>query len=226
MTVDEIKKNIGIAAANSIEDGMVVGLGTGSTVFYFIERLITRCRNGLNIRVVSSSEKSSLQAIHGNIQTLDINTISSIDITVDGADEIDPKKRLIKGAGGALLREKILASASKEMLVIADESKLVKQLGSCKLPVEIIPFATLSILKKINDLGYHGAIRMNQDGSKYTTDNGNLIYDIKFKELLNSPEAVHENLIHIAGVVETGFFFDLADRVMIGYENGQIEIRK
>lgn len=226
MTAEELKKKVGIAAADFIQDGMVVGLGTGSTAFYFIERLIVRCKNGLTIKVVSSSEKSTQLAQKGDIPTIDINAVTEIDITVDSADEIDHNKRLIKGAGGALLREKILASASKEMIVIADESKLVAQLGSRKLPVELIPYALSSVIKKINNQGYHGHIRTNQDGSEYFTDNGNLIYDIQFNELRDHPEKDHENLIHIAGVVETGFFFNLAGRIVIGYANGQVEIRE
>ena len=226
MTAEELKRNVGIAAANFIKDGMIVGLGTGSTVFYFIERLITLYKNGLSIKVVSSSERSALLAQKGGIEALDINAITAIDITVDGADEIDQEKRLIKGAGGALLREKILASASHEMIVIADESKLVPQLGSHKLPVEIIPFGLSAIIKKMNAQGYMGRIRTNEDGSNYFTDNGNLIYDIQFKRLLNHPEQDHENLIHIAGVIETGFFFNLAGRVIIGYANGQVEIKE
>ncbi len=226
MNSEELKKKVGVAAADFITDGMIVGLGTGSTVFYFIERLIVRCNNGLIIKAVSSSEKSAQLAQKGNIPIMDINAVDKIDITVDGADEIDPDKRLIKGAGGAFFREKILASSSTEMVVIADESKLVSRLGHRPLPVELTPYASSLVIKRINDQGYHGHIRANPNGSKYFTDSGNLIYDIQFTELRNYPEKDHENLIHIAGVVETGFFFNLSGRIVIGYANGQVEIRE
>ncbi len=223
--IDSIKKAIGEKAADLIEDGMHVGLGTGSTAFYFIERLIHRCQEGLKIQAAASSVQSLAQAKKGNIPLLDINQITSLDITVDGADEIDPQKRMIKGAGGALVREKIIASMSREMIVIVDESKCVHQLGKCKLPIEIIPFAHMATLHKIEKLGYPGTFRKKADHSLYITDNGNYIVDIPFKQPLTHPEEVHETLLHLQGVVDTGFFFNLAGRIIVGFFDGQIIIR-
>ena len=133
MNQETIKKAVGYKAAELIEEGMLVGLGTGTTVYYFIEKLIERVSNGLKIQAVSSSLHSAELGQKGGIPMVDINKLSYLDITVDGADEIDPKKRMIKGGGGALLREKILASMSREMVVVVDESKLSHHLGQKKL---------------------------------------------------------------------------------------------
>src|SRR3990167_1284623 len=179
MDQESMKKRAASEAAEWVESHMIVGLGTGSTVFHFIEKLIERCKNGLQIQAVSSSNNSSKQAEEGGIPLLDINTITTIDMTFDGADEIDPKKRMIKGGGGALLREKILADSSREMVVIVDETKIVDYLGQkAKLPLEILPFAYLATEQKIKKLGYAGEFRKTTNHLLYTTDNGNLIFDI------------------------------------------------
>lgn len=225
MEQEKIKQAVGYKAAELIQNDMLVGLGTGSTVYYFIEKLIERVRQGLRIKAVSSSIRSAEQAAKGGIQLVDINTLSHLDITVDGADEIDSEKRMIKGGGGALLREKILASMSHEMIVVVDESKLCHQLGKHKLPVEIVSFAHEVTLKKIEKLGYKAAFRKEKDGSLYLTDNGNPIIDITFPSPLASPEKDHDALCKIPGVVETGFFFHLAGRVIIGFEDGQVVIK-
>lgn len=225
MSQEISKKAVGIAAANLIQDGMLIGIGTGTTVFYFIQRLIERCREGLRIQAIPSSEKSLSLAQQGGIQIADIEQITSVDITVDGADEIDPLKRMIKGGGGALIREKILASMSREMIVIVDEAKLVSALGTCKLPVEVIPFAHHATMHKIEKLGYRGHLRKNPNRTLYVTDNGNLIFDIHFDTKREHPEEDHEALIHIPGVVDTGFFFNLAGRVIVGFSDGQVVIR-
>lgn len=220
---DAMKKVAGYAAAELIESGMVVGLGTGSTVFYFIERLIEKAKEGLEIRVASSSRRSEEQAKAGGMKIADIQTLTSIDITVDGADEIDPEKRMIKGGGGALLREKIIANTSREMVVIVDESKVVDKLGKHPLPVEILPFATAAIIDKIKKLGFLGMLREHPKDGLYTTDNGNHIYDIHFDTLRDDPEADHEKLLRIPGVLETGVFVNLAGRVLIGRPSGEVD---
>lgn len=225
MEQEKIKQAVGYKAAELIQDGMLVGLGTGSTVFYFIEKLIQRVKDGLHIQAVSSSLRSTELASKGGIPLIDINTLSHLDITVDGADEIDHEKRMIKGGGGALLREKIVASMSKEMIVVVDESKLSAHLGRCKLPVEVIPFAHEVTHKKIEKLGYKAYFRKTQSGSLYVTDNGNHIIDITLSSPLSDPEKVNENLKSIPGVVETGFFFHLAGRVIVGFKDGQVVIK-
>ena len=200
-------------------------LGTESTAFFFIQRLIQRCQEGLKIKAIASSLQSLQQAKEGGIPLLDLNTITTLDLTVDGADEIDEQKRMIKGAGGAHVREKIVASISREMIVIVDESKLVKELGKAKLPVEILPFAAHSTLHQIQKRGYHGSLRLSKEGSAFITDNSNYLFDIHFPHPPASPEAVHEELLHIPGVVDTGFFFHLAGRVIVGFFDGQIVVK-
>ena len=224
MAFDEIKRKVGFAAAELVNDGMTVGLGTGSTAFFFIERLIEKTKQGLKIRAVASSRRSEEQARQGGIVIADINSLSSLDITVDGADEIDSAKRLIKGGGGALVREKIVAAMSQEMVVVVDESKLSSKLGNKKLPVEVIPFGIEATRCKIEKLGLGGVWRKNPDTTFYVTDNGNYIFDIFFKTPLDNPEEVHAHLIAIPGVVDTGFFFGLAGRTVIGFSDGQVVI--
>ncbi len=215
------KKVAGEKAATLIEDGMVVGLGTGSTALYFIQALIDK---KLRIKTVASSKRSEEIAKKGGLHVLDINEVTHIDLTVDGTDEIDPQKRLIKGGGGAHTREKILASSSQEMIVIADESKVVKHLGKAKLPIEILSYGHIFARKKIEALGYVGSWRVSDATSLnqelYVTDNGNFILDIHFPALLTHPEEVHTKILAIPGVVDTGFFFNIAKRAIIGRSNG------
>ncbi|MBI2810285.1 MAG: ribose-5-phosphate isomerase RpiA [Candidatus Melainabacteria bacterium] len=225
MSKEAIKKAVGYQAAELIESGMRVGLGTGTTAHYFIERLGERCRAGLKIHAVASSQASRDLAEKGQIPLLEMEKVTSLDLTVDGADEIDPEKRMIKGGGGALVREKILASISHEMVVIVDETKLVPSLGKHKLPVEIVPFASHATAHNIKKAGYSGTFRKNKDGSLFHSDNNNLILDIHFESLREDPEADHEVLIHIPGVVDTGFFFHLAGRVIVGFADGQVVIK-
>ncbi|MBX9744128.1 MAG: ribose 5-phosphate isomerase A, partial [Chlamydiales bacterium] len=169
------------------------------------------------------------------LQVIDLNEISHVDLTVDGADEIDSQKQLIKGAGGALLREKILATASREMVVIADESKLVSRLGKTKLPVEILPYGARITQLQIEALGFKGRWRNSLKGEAssirlphvdedlFATEQGNIILDLFFDDPPHEPILVHEELIRIPGVMETGFFFALAGRILIGRANGEIE---
>lgn len=224
MDKDALKKAVGYKAAELVQNKMVVGLGTGSTAYYFIEALIERHRaEKLDIQVVASSSRSLDQAKKGGLPLGDLDSILAIDLTVDGADEIDDRKRLIKGGGGALLREKIVASLSKELVIIVDESKRVAQLGHGKLPVEVVPFAAKATLHKIQKL-YPSAQFRNSErkDTLYITDNGNYIVDILFDKPLESPENLDTLLQQIPGVVETGFFFGYAGRVLVALANGQV----
>jgi ribose 5-phosphate isomerase A len=222
-----LKKKAGYLAASFVEDGMTIGLGTGSTAKYFIEKIIARVKDEkLNVRVVASSLQSLEQAQKGGLAVVDINTLTSIDLTVDGADEIDGKKRMIKGGGGALLREKIVASMSKEMVVIVDETKVTPLLGHHKLPVEVTPFACNVTLHKIEKLGFSAKFRKNNlNNDLYITDNQNYIIDIEFSETIKDPEKIHADIKNIPGVVETGFFFSLAGRVIIAFSDGQVIVK-
>jgi ribose 5-phosphate isomerase A len=215
----------GRKAAEWIESGMIVGLGTGSTAECFIDSLIERCKKGLRIKAVASSRASAERAKKGGIAVEDINSVPRIHVTVDGADEIDLRKRMIKGGGGAHVREKILACASDEMVVVVDESKLVDSVGKCKLPVEVIFYGSPATRLKIETLGYKGKWRINPDGTLFISENGNLIFDIFFDSPPPSPELDHDTLIRVPGVVDTGFFFNLAGRVVVGFEDGNIEVR-
>ena len=226
LTQNAIKRALGEQAATFVEDGMLVGLGTGSTSAFFIDSLIKRCQSGLKITAVATSARSQEQARQGGIPIYDTDRISELDLTIDGADEIDPRNRMIKGGGGALVREKILASSSKKMLAIVDESKLVDVLGKFGLPIEIVPFCYLAALTKIRKLGYDGKMRYLPDGSHYRTDNGNLIFDVHTPLTFSSPEESHERLACLPGVVDTGFFFNLPVQVLVGYKSGRVALRE
>lgn len=224
MQRDAIKKAVGYKAAEFVKEGMLIGLGTGSTSHFFIERLIQRHKEGLRFQAVASSERSFEEAKKGGLFLLDPDQVSFLDLTVDGADEIDRQKRMIKGGGGALVREKIIASMSREMIVIIDETKIVDSLGKCKLPIEVIPFGKNATMRHIERAGYTGSFRQTPEGRLFITDNGNVIVDIHLPFPCDVPEKHHETLICIPGVVDTGFFFNLAGKVITGFNDGQIVI--
>ncbi|MEC7839314.1 MAG: ribose-5-phosphate isomerase RpiA [Chlamydiota bacterium] len=221
---EQAKQAVGKKAAEMVEDGMLVGLGTGTTSACFIDSLIERCRQGLNIQAVATSQRSEKQALHGGINIIDVNSTTYLDICFDGADEIDPDKQMIKGGGGALLREKIVASMSKKMIVMVDESKCVTKLGKFPLPIEIIPFGFPSTIEQIQALGFKGQIRTTGRDYKYITDSGHYIYDIVLPSNEVTLQEVHRSLINIPGVIETGLFLGFADSVIIGKADGSIEI--
>lgn len=217
------KKAAGQKAVEFVKDGMLVGLGSGTTSFYFIESLGERCREGLQIQALATSEKSKLQALAGGIPLLEDNVPSQLDIAVDGADEIDGAKRMIKGGGGALLREKIIAAMSKQRVVIIDESKYVKKLGKFPLAVEIIPFAYQATLKHLEDLGYRGSLRQSNE-APYLTDHHNYIFDIVFRQGIDDALEEALRLKSIPGVIETGLFINLANIIIMGCFDGRVEI--
>lgn len=219
------KKAAGHAAAELIQDGMLVGLGTGSTAAFFIEALGKKCREeGLQITALATSLQSMRQAKSVGIPLLESETITILDITVDGADEIDLHKNMIKGGGGALLKEKILAKSSHEMVVIVDQTKLVENLGAFPVPVEIATFAYQTTLKRLTDCGYKSTIRLNRDHSFYLTDSGHYIIDIQFDCPIVDPSLENNRLRDIVGVLETGIFLNMAGRVIVGYEDGFTKI--
>ena len=231
MTIPNVKPHImnakKIAAEQAVEeikDGMTVGLGTGSTAYWAIEKIGEKVRQGWQIQAIATSAKSEEQAKQLHIPIASFADITHIDITIDGADEVDENKNLIKGGGGALLREKIIASNSHKLYIVVDESKLVKQLGRFRLPVEIVPFAHELTLKKIQSLGGQPIIR-NVSGKSFITDNGNLIADCDFYPVTD-PSALNMQLHMIPGVVETGLFLhSMVHSVIVGYEDGKVEVR-
>lgn len=224
MSNDKGKQAAGYKAAEFVESGMRVGLGTGSTAFYFIEKLIERCQQGLRIEGIATSKASSLQAKEGGIPLLDPEKFPSLDLDVDGADEIDPDKQMIKGGGGALFREKIIATSAKEMIVVVDESKLVPKLGHHPLPVEISSFGLKALLTRFENLGLKGELR-RQKGKLYLTDNGNYILDLNLQNEKRSFRKLDQEILSLPGVIDTGFFWDLAQRVVIGFADGHAEVK-
>jgi ribose 5-phosphate isomerase A len=220
------KKAAAKAAIEFIQADMLVGLGTGSTTLFFIKELEKKCREGLQIKAVASSLQTAQLARKANIPLLDPTTVSTIDITIDGADEVCPLKYMIKGGGGALLREKLLAQGSKKIAIIVDESKIVSQLGKRPVPVEIFPFIYLQTLHRIEEAGYQGKLRIDEKtNSLYQTDNGNYIYDVHYPSLINNPIQEHIQLKQISGIVETGLFFHLPTQIIVGYKDGTFKIR-
>jgi ribose 5-phosphate isomerase A len=217
-----IKERVAEQAAGLVEEGMIVGLGSGTTATYFIHSLGKRCQNGLNIRAVSTSLKSAQLAAHYSIPLIDDQLFTQIDLCIDGADEVAPDLTLIKGGGGDLVREKIVAKASLEMIVIVDESKLVKTLGRFGVPLEVLPFGVAATLKKITLLGYEGTLRRDKNQKPFVTDNGNYIYDIDFNNKTCHPVEDDAALKSITGVVDTGFFFNIAKRALVGYSDGRV----
>lgn len=214
----EAKQAAAERAVEWIRDGMTVGLGTGSTVRPFIQAVGRKVAEGLAIKAVATSVRSEELALELGIPIIPFSDVEEIDVTVDGADEVDPAWNLTKGGGGALLREKIVADASKRLIVIVDESKLVRHLGKFPLPVEVVPFGFELTRRKLTRLGCEPKLRM-ADSRPYLTDNGNYIMDCAFGAILQ-PGRLAEELHRIPGVVEHGLFVGMAAEVVVGRADG------
>ena len=209
-------------AATLIKNGMTVGIGTGFTSAFAIEAIGARVKKGLSIKAVASSLRSEELAIKAGIILVDFSEVENIDLYIDGADEVDRELNLIKGGGGALLREKILAYHSKEFIVIVDSSKLVHRLGKFLLPVEVVPFAIELTVRRLQKLGCTTLIRQ-QYGKPYATDNGNNIVDCDFKKI-QSVEWFHNTINSTPGVIENGLFLKaLVSKVLVADENGEVQ---
>jgi ribose 5-phosphate isomerase A len=206
-----------------LEDGMTIGLGTGSTAYWAIEKIGERVnRDGWKIKAIATSVRSEEQARGLGIPILDFSSIKTIDVTIDGADEVDPQLQLIKGGGGALLREKIVATNSNQMIVVADESKWVQKLGRFPLPVEVVHFGWERTFEKLQLLGCEAIRRMNGE-DPYLTDNGNYIVDCAFGEI-SDPPALHESVNAITGVVDNGLFIRIASKLILGFNTGEARV--
>ena len=213
-----------------VEDGMKLGLGTGSTADEFTKILSDNVKNGLDVMCVPTSENTKDLAESLNIPLASLENLNFLDLTVDGADEVDDDLSLLKGGGGALLREKIIAFNSKKMIVIADDTKKVSKLGEFRLPIELIKFEhkiTINrVLEKLENIGYSGTAELRViNGNPFTTDSENLIYDLSIG-LIEEPAIIDNLLNSIPGVVENGLFVDMANIVIIGEQNGVKIIEK
>ena len=220
--MEQVKKNVAAAAVELIKEGMLVGLGSGSTASYAIEILGRKVQEGLKVRAIAASLSSETLARHNGITIIEPTEGDIIDLAIDGADEVDTKGNLIKGGGGSLLREKIIAYSSRKFHVMVDESKVVNRLGKFPLAVEIIPFATALTLKLIRRIPCEPVIRQ-RDGKPFITDNGNLIADCKFDNIAD-PGSLDVKLKMIPGVVESGLFWaSSVTSIFVGYRNGMVK---
>ncbi|MEM1452038.1 MAG: ribose-5-phosphate isomerase RpiA [Planctomycetota bacterium] len=220
------KKAAGRRAADLVETGQKVGLGTGSTVFFTLERLGERIRDeGLEIVGVPTSVDTETKAGELGIPLTTLDEIERLDVTIDGADEIDGAFAMIKGGGGALLREKVVASVSDHVVIIVGPDKVVETLGTTfDLPVEVAPFARATVDRAIRRLGGQPRLR-DREGAAYRTDNGNEILDVHFAAGIDDPPAMELALDAIPGVVESGLFIDLARTLVIGHDDGTADVR-
>ncbi len=219
MDQNELKAQVGKEAVKYIQDGMIVGLGTGSTVRYMVDALGERVKNeDLKIVGVTTSNRTTKQAESLGITIKDIDDVDHIDLCIDGADEVDDDFNGIKGGGGALLWEKIVNNASTKKIWIVDQSKLVPRIGDFGVPVEVIPFGSQHVFNTFEKKGYKPVWRMDGD-HKYRTDENNFIIDIHLGQI-DDPHALAEDLIHTVGVVEHGLFLNRVDDVIVGRDNG------
>lgn len=225
MSTDELKRQAAARALDYVRDGMRLGLGTGSTAKHFVELLGERIQAGLKVIGVPTSEATRILAERCGVPLTTLDEIDRLDLTVDGADEIDPALNVIKGGGGALLREKIVAAASDRMIVIADESKWVERLGRFPLPVEVIPFGLSATRRAVEtafaQCGVSGAleVRKRGDGHVFVTDGGHWIIDARLEEIPDAPRLAGF-LSAIPGVVEHGLFIGLVSTAMLAGSQG------
>jgi len=224
LTQEEIKMKLGKYAAGLVPADSVIGMGTGSTVYWLIQELANRVRDGLSIKIVPTSTQTKQLAAEAGIPSIALNEVDSLPLTIDGADEIDDDFQLIKGGGGALLLEKMVAAASEKLIIIADESKLVKQLGHFPLPLEVIPAGWKQVHKKVMAKGCKRAELRSKTDQIFITDNGHHILDCYF-EKIDDASSLNTALHLIPGIVETGLFIDMATTIVIGRADGTIETK-
>ncbi|HEX3966787.1 MAG TPA: ribose-5-phosphate isomerase RpiA [Edaphobacter sp.] len=224
MTQDDAKRLVAKRAVEFVEDGMAVGLGTGTTATMFIRELALRVQQGLIIRCVASSDASYDLGLSLGMDVQTLDTIPELDLYVDGADEVGPQLALIKGGGGALLREKIVASAAKEFLVVVDSTKLVQRLGRFPLPVEVVRMALPIVEPRLAALGLNPKQRTAKGGGPYLTDENNYILDCACG-VIDDPEVLAAEIRGIVGVVEHGLFLGMATLALVAGEDGVTEHR-
>jgi ribose 5-phosphate isomerase A len=216
--IEGMKRRAAATALKQVRSGMVLGLGTGSTVAYLLDRLASAIatRTLTDVVAVPTSLQTERRAQAGGIPLIGLGDRARIDLTIDGADEISPSLDLIKGGGGALLREKMVAQASDRVVIIADAGKLVDRLGATfALPVEVVPWGWESHVTFVQEYGGSASLRLQAGGQPLTTDNGNYVLDCRFPESIEDPEALDDALARRAGVVETGLFLGLAHEALV-----------
>ncbi|GAB3063721.1 ribose 5-phosphate isomerase A [Virgibacillus ainsalahensis] len=211
------KKNAGEKAVEYIEDGMTLGLGSGSTIYWMMKRLSVQIQNGLSVKGIPTSKRTEGWAREFGIPLTEFAEIEKIDLAIDGANEIDPNLNLIKGGGGSLVREKIVNEFAERLLIIADDGKFYNQLGKHLLPVEVIPFGWEVTARNLEKLGCTTNLRM-QDNNVFISDNENYIVDCQF-DSIQDPVRLHEELKLLVGVIETGLFCNMVDQVIIGKDS-------
>lgn len=225
MANDQEKEAAARASLQFVKDGQVVGLGTGSTAAYFIKLLAEEVKHGLRVRGIPTSLRSRELALSLGIPLTTLDECQDIAVTVDGADEVDPELRLIKGGGGALLREKIVASATRQLIIVADASKQVPVLGNFPLPVEVIRFAEALVAKRVRALGAEVQLRRGVDGKPYVTDENNHILDCRFGTIPDA-DGLARKLSDMPGVVEHGLFIGMASVVLLAKGKEILELRR
>lgn len=214
---------VGAYALRFVKPGMTIGLGTGRAASAFIHAL---AKSGMRVRGVPTSKACEALARELGIEVVGLGDVPRLDVTLDGADEVDPRLNLIKGYGGALVREKVVAVASRRQVILVGEEKLVKRLGERgSLPVEVIPFAAPLCMRRIAALGLKPRIRAREDGSRYITDNGNLVFDCGVKAIAN-PARLDCDLLSIPGVLGTGIFAGIAAVAVVGSPNGSVRVMR
>jgi ribose 5-phosphate isomerase A len=218
-TMDELKRQASVAALESVKDGMIVGLGTGSTAAYFIRELGARVKSGLRVHGIPTSEESRRLAAEVGVPLTTLQENPLIDVTVDGADEVSDDLHLIKGLGGALVREKVVAHASKYLIIVVDESKLTGKLGrKAPIPVEVIPFAIDVVRTLLTQWGGEPKLRQ-RDGKPFVSDNGNFILDW-WHGVVDQPWALERQIKGVTGVVDSGIFAGVANEVIAATATG------
>jgi len=227
MTRPNPKEASGRHAADLVQSGMTLGLGTGSTVFFTLQRLAERIREeGLEVRGVPTSVDTETKAREMGIPLVELGQVTRLDLTIDGADEIDGDFQMIKGGGGALLREKVVAAISEKEVIVVGRDKVVERLGlGFLLPVEFVPFAASTVADFLRGSGCEPQLR-ERDGATFVTDNGNWIFDCRYPDGIADPRALEALVVRQPGVVECGLFIDLAHVVVIGGEDGSVEVRE
>ncbi|OAB58857.1 ribose-5-phosphate isomerase [Phormidium willei BDU 130791] len=226
-----MKQQVGKAAADRVQSGTIVGLGTGSTTAYAIQYIGERLQKGelTDIKGIPTSFQASVLAKKYGIPLTSLDEVDRIDVAIDGADEVDPQKQLIKGGGAAHTREKIVDSLAEQFIVVVDSSKLVDKLGlGFLLPVEVIPMAMTPVMRAIQSLGGEPTLRMGvKKAGPVVTDEGNLVIDVKFANGIENPAQLEKTLNNIPGVLENGLFVDTADVILVGeVKDGQPSVRE